>query len=89
MVFIACAILCFITLFARRAVLGGELGGGQAGRIGSCIFLCLLWGIYVIMSILQAYDKAGLGGASIGGEPKLSPSIKYWLVQCDKNYNYD
>lgn len=91
MVFIVCAVLCFITLFARRAMLGGELGGGQSGRAASCIFLCLLWGVYVIMSILQAYNKAGLGDVKIGAgdEKAFSSSIKYWLVQCDKNYKYD
>lgn len=81
-VFIICAVLCFITLLARRKILGGELGGSASGRLGSCLFLCILWLVYVIMSIMQAYDIAGLGSVKIGGgdEKDFSSSIKYWLV---------
>jgi|TARA_B110001450_G_C17605422_1_gene474895 solute carrier family 8 (sodium/calcium exchanger) len=68
-VFIACAVVCFITLIARRKMLGGELGGTSTGRLLSCLFLCSLWLIYVIMSIMQAYNIAGLGEVSIGGKP--------------------
>lgn len=52
--------------------------------------MCSLWFIYVIMSTLQAYDVAGLGSVKIGGkeESELSKSVKYWLVQCDKTYDY-
>jgi len=51
-VFIAVAVICFISLIIRRFWLGGELGGTRGGRIGSAIFFSLLWVIYVIMSIL-------------------------------------
>jgi solute carrier family 8 (sodium/calcium exchanger) len=51
-VFIICAIICIITLLIRRKVVGGELGGGKVGRVGSLIFLCFLWCIYILMSIL-------------------------------------
>ena len=89
-VFITCAILCVATLLIRRAVVGGELGGNASGRLASCVFLCSLWGIYLIMSILQAYKMAGLDKVKIGSVPEeeLSQSIKYWLVQCDKSYDY-
>jgi hypothetical protein len=51
-VFIIVACVCFITLLARRKVLGGELGGSSTGRLLSCIFLCFLWFIYIVMSTL-------------------------------------
>jgi hypothetical protein len=75
---------------ARRFIVKGELGGSDAGRLGSCVFLCSLWGIYLVMSILQAYNKAGLGEVKIGTieEKDLPQTIQYWLVQCDKSYDY-
>lgn len=89
-VFIICAVVCFLTLIARRKILGGELGGNSTGRLISCLFLCSLWFIYVIMSIMQAYNLAGLGDVKIGGgdEKDYSSSIKYWLIQCDKKFDY-
>jgi len=51
-VFVIVACVCFITLIARRKIVGGELGGSSTGRLLSCIFLCFLWLIYVIMSTL-------------------------------------
>jgi len=51
-VFVIVAIVCFITLIARRKILGGELGGSSTGRLISCAFLCSLWLIYVVMSTL-------------------------------------
>jgi solute carrier family 8 (sodium/calcium exchanger) len=65
-VFITCAVICVITLVLRRACVGGELGGTESGRLVSCIFLCSLWGIYLVMSILQAYKLAGLENVKIG-----------------------
>jgi hypothetical protein len=65
-VFVTCAVVCVITLLIRRAVVGGELGGSETGRFGSCAFLCSLWGIYLVMSILQAYKMAGLDQVKIG-----------------------
>ena len=59
-IFISCALTCVVTLLVRRAVVKGELGGSPNGRLGSCVFLCSLWGIYLVMSILQAYKLAGL-----------------------------
>ena len=59
-VFIACAIVCIIFLIYRRYKFGGELGGTQSGRVFSCIFLCMLWGVYIIMSILQTKKVGGL-----------------------------
>jgi Ca2+/Na+ antiporter len=51
-VFIICACTCFITLIARRFMLGGELGGSSTGRLLSCLFLCCLWLVYVVMSTM-------------------------------------
>ena len=51
-VFCTTAVTCIITLLIRRKVVQGELGGSSFGRTGSSIFLCILWLIYIIMSIL-------------------------------------
>jgi len=51
-VFCTVAIVCIIFLLIRRKVVGGELGGSSMGRTFSCLFLCSLWGVYIIMSIL-------------------------------------
>jgi solute carrier family 8 (sodium/calcium exchanger) len=58
-VFIICAVLCVILLLVRRKMIGGELGGGTAGRYGSAFFLVFLWIVYIVMSILQAYEIGG------------------------------
>lgn len=85
-VFICCAVLCVITLLARRVMVGGELGGSQMGRSVSASFLTSLWFIYVIISILQAYGKAGLDKVSIGSveRDQLPESARYWMDKCAK-----
>ena len=90
-VFIVVACTCVVILMIRRKVVGGELGGTGSGRLISCIALCSLWMIYILMSILQAYGWAGLGDVKIGSMPdeQLSDSIKYWLTMCDKRYPHD
>jgi len=84
-VFIVCALLCFITLLLRRKVLGGELGGTPTGRAASCAFLCMLWTIYVVFSIMQTKGWAFKNANETfgGNEQEFSPSVKYWLTQCD------
>lgn len=59
-VFVFCAVLAIITLLSRRYVVGGELGGSDAGRAGSAGFLTLLWFLYIILSIFQSYEMFGL-----------------------------
>jgi len=56
-VFVACATTCIIFLFVRRCVVKGELGGSAGGRIGSCIFLCCLWLVYIVMCVLQTLPE--------------------------------
>lgn len=51
-VFICVACTCVVILLIRRAVVKGELGGKPLGRTISCIALCSLWFIYIIMSTL-------------------------------------
>jgi hypothetical protein len=51
--------MCVITLLIRRKVVKGELGGESSGRTGSLIFLSTLWIIYIVLSILQAYEIGG------------------------------
>jgi solute carrier family 8 (sodium/calcium exchanger) len=58
-VFIICAVLCIICLLVRRWKVGGELGGEKNGRTLSLIFLVFLWFVYIIMSVLQAYEVGG------------------------------
>ena len=58
-VFIVCALMCIATLLIRRCKVGGELGGQKNGRTASLIFLCSLWLIYIVMSIMQAYKVGG------------------------------
>ena len=58
-VFIICAVLCIICLLVRRWKVGGELGGEKNGRTLSLIFLVFLWFVYIVMSVLQAYEVGG------------------------------
>lgn len=51
-VFIVVACTCVVILLIRRKVVGGELGGSTMGRTVSCIALCSLWLIYILMSTL-------------------------------------
>ena len=51
-VFSCLAVVCIIFLMIRRKLVGGELGGSDGPRTASCIFLCSLWVVYVIMCIL-------------------------------------
>lgn len=72
-VFIICASFCVVCLLVRRWKVGGELGGGKNGRLGSAIFLCFLWLIYIGMSIIQAYEVGGKefwSGLTFGITPK-------------------
>lgn len=55
-VFLCVAIVCFIVLLARRALVSGELGGSPTGKYASGFFLFFLWFVYILMSTLQAYD---------------------------------
>lgn len=56
-VFVACASTCIVFLLVRRCAVGGELGGTNAGRIGSCAFLCCLWFVYIIMCVVQTLPE--------------------------------
>jgi len=40
---------------------------------------------------MQTYGIAGLDKVKIGAvdEKDFSPSIQYWLVQCDKSFDYE
>jgi len=89
-VFCSVAVVCVLVLLIRRCVVGGELGGSAQGRLLSCGFLCFLWFVYVVASILQTYKIGGLDKIKIGAvdEKDFSPSIQYWLVQCDKSFDY-
>jgi len=74
-VFIICAVLCIICLLVRRCKVGGELGGSRNGRMMSLIFLVSLWLLYIIMSVLQAYEVGGAAnweGLTFGIEPGIS-----------------
>lgn len=53
-VFAICAVVCLLTIVARRKKFGYELGGKMAKPTGA--FFVFLWFFYVTMSSLQAYD---------------------------------
>lgn len=67
-VFTVLAITCIITIIARRYVVGGELGGSKNGRMYSCIFLCSLWVLYIVLSTLQMNDDLKPGNMAIDPE---------------------
>ena len=52
-VFCGCAVVCLGTIFLRRAVLGFELGGPSGVATITAVFFVLLWGVYLLLSILR------------------------------------
>jgi len=77
-VFTTLAITCIIFIVARRYTIGAELGGKPFGRKASCIFLCTLWLIYIILSTLQAYE-VGIKNVSLGiDQTKVHRLDKCW-----------
>ncbi|CAK9074458.1 Sodium/calcium exchanger 3 (Na(+)/Ca(2+)-exchange protein 3) (Solute carrier family 8 member 3) [Durusdinium trenchii] len=50
-VFSCCAVVCFAVLIARRAFLGGELGGPKPMQYVSGGVLACLWALYIGLSI--------------------------------------
>jgi len=52
-VFTGCALLTLGTLFARRAVLGFELGGPPVLAQATAVLFVALWLVYIILSIWQ------------------------------------
>lgn len=77
-IFVVLAIVCILFLIFRRWKFGGELGGTDGERLWSCIFCCLLWFIYIILCILQAYGIGGLDQATFGIDTTLNH-------RCNKN----
>ena len=63
-VFCICAIVCIATMYVRRKVYGGELGGPYAPRMGTAIFFVTLWGIYVLVSALKSTGQLEFGESS-------------------------
>lgn len=52
-IFCACASVALVVLYVRRIRFGGELGGPRGPKIASSCLLVMLWGFYVLMSILK------------------------------------
>lgn len=80
-VFTILAITCLIFIIARRFVVGGELGGSKFGRTWSCVFLCLLWIIFVVLASLQAYsEQTGFDLSDLGqfDDTKVHRLPKCW-----------
>eukprot|EP00929_Paragymnodinium_shiwhaense_P055182 TRINITY_DN27675_c1_g1_i1.p1 TRINITY_DN27675_c1_g1~~TRINITY_DN27675_c1_g1_i1.p1 ORF type:complete len:792 (+),score=113.26 TRINITY_DN27675_c1_g1_i1:99-2474(+) len=48
--FTCCACLCLTVLVCRRKFMGCELGGPRATKIGSCMYLLMLWVVYVVVA---------------------------------------
>jgi len=57
--FLVTSILCFIILIIRRIIIGGELGGPQGSKYLSALCLISLWVVYIVFSILKAYNIIG------------------------------
>mmetsp|Transcript_36490 Transcript_36490/g.56019 ORF Transcript_36490/g.56019 Transcript_36490/m.56019 type:complete len:288 (+) Transcript_36490:2016-2879(+) len=53
-VFLLVAITCFMILIARRAIIGGELGGPPGSKYVTSVMCISLWFIYIIMSTLKS-----------------------------------
>jgi solute carrier family 8 (sodium/calcium exchanger) len=64
-VFTTLAVTCIITIIIRRNVVGGELGGTKNGRLGSAVFLCTLWLLYIVLSTLKMNDVIDPGRMAI------------------------
>jgi len=80
MVFLGCSMVCFLVLFLRRQLVGGELGGkGPQRNISGCIIISL-WFIYVVLLSLKAYSvievTLSFGEPAVRPEPSssLAPS---------------
>ena len=58
--FTSTALVCLATLFVRRKVYGGELGGPTGSKYATAAFFVLLWMTYVVVSALQTYGKITL-----------------------------
>ena len=54
--FLCCSAVCFLVLFLRRRILGGELGGKGLARPLSAAILGFLWFIYILFVSFEAYD---------------------------------
>ena len=65
-VFIVVAIGGLAILLIRRKVVGGELGGSLQGRMLSAGLLTLLWFLYILFSIFQSFNIAGIGDQGWG-----------------------
>jgi len=66
--FTTLAVVCILFILGRRYIVGGELGGSKFGRTWSCVFLCSLWVIYIVLASLQAYsEKTGFDVGELGG----------------------
>jgi hypothetical protein len=76
-VFTCLAITCIITILARRYVVGGELGGSKNGRTYSCVFLCCLWVIYIVLATANMNGSINPGTMGIDGE-KVHRLEKCW-----------
>jgi len=56
----------------------------------SCAFLCSLWMVYLTFSILQTKKVEPFASIKVGSmcDQDLPRAIKYWMVQCDKKFDY-
>jgi len=56
-IFVACSLLCLLTLFVRRLTFGGELGGPTKPKVATAVFFCLLWLVYLLFSSFSTTGK--------------------------------
>ena len=74
-VFLSCSAVCFLVLFLRRRILGGELGGmGKSGLLAariSAAILIFLWGIYILLVSLESYGVLEIEIGDVPPPPDL------------------
>eukprot|EP00435_Cladocopium_sp_Y103_P071653 s617_g38.t1 len=57
--FTGLAVVCIVTLIARRILYGGELGGPQIPKVLTAVFLVILWIVYVTVSAVNIIANKG------------------------------
>ena len=54
-VFSVCSLACLVTLYVRRQLYGGELGGPKLPRNATAAFFTFLWFAYILLSAFKIY----------------------------------
>lgn len=55
-VYTICALVALAVLQVRRNTVGGEFGGPDKSKWGSCALFLLMWVIYIVASIIKSFE---------------------------------